>query len=102
MFDKKEFIEIIKLMWEKELIGGYGGNISIRKNDALLITPSGMNKSFLKEEDLIIVNMNGEVLEGKNKPSSEILMHFEIYKKKRRCKSNNSFSPFLFSCNMYI
>ncbi len=31
MFDKKEFIEIIKLMMGKELIGGYGGNISIRK-----------------------------------------------------------------------
>lgn len=87
MFDKKEFIEIIKLMWEKELIGGYGGNISIRENDNLLITPSGMNKSFLKEDDLIIVNMNGEVLEGNGKPSTEILMHFEIYKKREDVKA---------------
>ncbi len=87
MFDKKEFIEIIKLMWEKELIGGYGGNISIRENDNLLITPSGMNKNFLKEDDLIIVNMNGEVLEGKGKPSTEILMHFEIYKKRENVKA---------------
>lgn len=87
MFDKKEFIEIIKLMWEKELIGGYGGNISIRENDNLLITPSGMNKNFLKEDDLIIVNMNGKVLEGKGKPSTEILMHFEIYKKRENVKA---------------
>lgn len=87
MFDKKEFIEIIKLMWEKELIGGYGGNISIRENNTLLITPSGVNKSFIKEDDLIVVNINGEVLEGKGKPSSEILMHFEIYKKRDDIKA---------------
>lgn len=87
MFDKKEFIEIIKLMWKKELIGGYGGNISIRENNNLLITPSGLNKSFLKEDDLIVVSMNGEVLEGKGRPSSEILMHFEIYKKREDVKA---------------
>ncbi|MCX8094691.1 MAG: class II aldolase/adducin family protein [Caldisericia bacterium] len=80
MFDKKTFIEIIKLMRDRELIGGYGGNISIRANELILITPSGLNKSFLNENDLIVVNFNGEVVEGKGKPSSEILMHLEIYK----------------------
>ncbi|MDI6861200.1 MAG: class II aldolase/adducin family protein [Caldisericia bacterium] len=82
MFDKKEFIEIIKLLWKRGLIGGYGGNISVKQGDLLLITPSGVNKSFLKEDDLITINMNGEVIDGKRKPSSEILMHLEIYKKR--------------------
>ena len=87
MFDRKEFIEIIQLLWKKELIGGYGGNISIRDSEKLLITPSGVNKIFLKEEDLIIINMNGEVLEGNGKPSSEVLMHIEIYKKREDVKA---------------
>lgn len=83
MFDKKEFLYICSNLYKKNLIAGYGGNISVRKGDVLLITPSGVNKGFLKDEDLLIVDFNGKVLEGKNKPSTEILMHFEIYKKRK-------------------
>lgn len=87
MFDKKEFVSICSNLYQKQLIGGYGGNISVRDNDLLLITPTGVNKGILKEEDLLIVDFNGKVVEGKGEPSSEILMHFETYKKREDIKA---------------
>jgi len=87
MFDKKEFIFVCSNLYKKNLIAGYGGNISIREENLLLITPSGVNKGFINEEDVLIVDFNGKVIEGKGKPSTEILMHFEIYKKREDVKA---------------
>ncbi len=87
MFNKEEFITICKNLYNKGLILGYGGNISVRENDKLLITPSGVNKGLLKEEDLLVINFNCDVVEGKGKPSTEVLMHIEIYKKRGDLKA---------------
>ncbi len=82
MFDKKEFVFILSNLYKKQLIGGYGGNISVKEKELLLITPTGINKGLIKQEDLLVVDFNGKVIEGKGKPSTEILMHYEIYKKR--------------------
>jgi len=101
MFDKKEFVSICSNLYQKKLIGGYGGNISVRDNDLLLITPTGVNKGILKEEDLLIVDFNGKVVEGKGEPSSEILMHFETYKKREDIKAIiHSHPPFCVSLSL--
>ncbi len=101
MFDKKEFVLTCANLYQKKLIGGYGGNISVRDNDLLLITPTGVNKGILKEEDLLIVDFNGKVVEGKGEPSSEILMHFEIYKKREDVKAIiHSHPPFCVSLSL--
>ncbi len=87
MFDKKEFIDILKNLYRKNLIGGYGGNVSIREDNKILITPSQANKGLINEDQLIVVDMNGVVIEGNKKPSSEILMHLEIYKNREDVKA---------------
>ncbi|MBC7194241.1 MAG: class II aldolase/adducin family protein [Caldisericia bacterium] len=87
MFDKKEFIDILKILYQKNLIGGYGGNVSVREDNKILITPSQVNKGLINEDQLIIVDMNGVVIEGNKKPSSEILMHLEIYKNRDDVKA---------------
>lgn len=106
MFDKEEFLYICSNLYKKNLIAGYGGNISVREGDVLLITPSGVNKGFLKDKELLIVDFNGKVLEGKNKPSTEILMHIEIYKKRVDVKaiihSHPPFSTTLSMCGIKL
>jgi L-fuculose-phosphate aldolase len=87
MFYKNEFVDILKILYQKNLIGGYGGNVSIRENDKILITPSQVNKGLLKIEDLVIVDIDGVIIDGKRKPSSEILMHLEIYKNRDDVKA---------------
>lgn len=57
-----------------------GGNASVRINDSILITPSGVPKTELTSSDIVKLSLNGDVLEGNRKPSSEWRMHLAIYR----------------------
>lgn len=77
---KKDIIEICKLIHQKGFVSATDGNISIKVDkNKFLITPSSINKLFLKTEDLILIDNKGIVLSGKFKPSKEYLMHLKIY-----------------------
>ena len=81
---KKNIAEIISVsneIYNKGLVSGKSGNISARFGDVIAITPTLKSLSNLKEEDIVLVNMDGEVL-TRGKPSSEVNMHLEIYKKR--------------------
>ncbi len=69
-----------RLLFERGLTSGTGGNLSIRVKNRLLITPSGLSLGFLENGDLIAINDKGEKLEGMRAPSSEKLMHIFVYK----------------------
>jgi L-fuculose-phosphate aldolase len=78
-----DIVEIGKRMYAKNFVASNDGNISIKISDnALLITPSGVSKGYMSPEDMLKVDMEGNVLEGSLKPSSEIKMHLEVYKKR--------------------
>ena len=61
---------------------GSSGNISLRYKEGLLITSTGSSNGNLSYEDLVYIDFDCNVLEGKNKPSSEKLLHIEFYKKR--------------------
>ena len=44
------------------------------------IKPSGVEYEDLKPEDMVLVNLDGEVVEGKYRPSSDTATHVELYK----------------------
>jgi L-fuculose-phosphate aldolase len=78
-----------QLMHRNEYIDGASGNISARlDNNAILMTPSGLAKGFMRPEQLIIVNMNGERVDTPNtanehlRPTSEMAMHLECYQQR--------------------
>ena len=80
---KKEIVKFGKLLYERNLNAAYGGNLSVRKGNKIYITPSGFNKAFLKEEDVLLTDLEGDLLEKPVKPlkpSSESKMHYAIYK----------------------
>lgn len=86
MFTKEQKSEIIKYgrkLVDYSLTSGTGGNISIFDPQAeqILITPSGYDFYEMTEDDLVVIDMDGNVIEGKagNKPSSEWLMHRIFY-----------------------
>ncbi len=56
------------------------GNVSARLGDGLLITPSGLPYAQTTPDDLIHLSLDGAVLSGRGKPSSEWPFHTEIYK----------------------
>lgn len=75
---RKEIIETGILLLEKGLVQGTGGNISCRTQKGLLITPSGMDYTVLVPEDIVRMDLSGNVLEGTRKPSVEKEMHMKI------------------------
>ena len=46
----------------------------------MLITPTLTSKGFMKEEDIIMIDLDGNVIKGSKKPSSEYLLHTTVYK----------------------
>ncbi|MCD6463538.1 MAG: class II aldolase/adducin family protein [Thermotogae bacterium] len=77
---RKKLAEYTKLIWKRRLTESVGGNMSIRVDDRILITPTFTVKYFLREEDLVEMDLTGKILKGTRKPSSEYRMHLKIYK----------------------
>ena len=77
---KEEIIKYGKLAEEKNLTPGVSGNMSARCGDKILITSSGSANGYLSEDDFVLIDFDGNVIEGKKKPSSEKLLHCAFYK----------------------
>lgn len=72
-------VGVCRRLYERGLIAGPDGNVSVRLADgSILVTPSGLSKGKVTPEDLVVVDLNGAVLEGA-RPSSELRMHLRIY-----------------------
>ena len=58
------------------------GNVSgiDRESGLVVIKPSGVEYEDLKPEDLVVLNLDGEVVEGDLNPSSDTKTHIELYK----------------------
>jgi len=78
-------VECGRIAYERHLMMSNDGNISARmENGNILITPSGISKGRMSPDDLLVVDLNGNVISAKEKrkPSSETPMHLEVYKQR--------------------
>ena len=78
---RKELVEYGKRLVDSELTSGTGGNLSYFDSETgyMAITPSGLDFYKTKEEDIVILALDGTVIEGNRTPSSEWVMHKRIY-----------------------
>lgn len=84
---KKEILQVSKLMYDKGMVNAYEGNVSILDDDKVYITPSGICKGFLTEEMIVVTDMDGNIIEGTCKPSSEIKLHLAAYRARKDIRS---------------
>jgi len=77
---KEELLGYAKKMEQKGLVVGTSGNISARKGDLVAIKPSSVDYDTMMLEDIVLVDLEGRVIEGNRNPSSELKMHLAIYK----------------------
>lgn len=79
--ERKEVMDTAKEIYKANLVSGTWGNVStkISGEQLMIITPSGMNYDSLTVEDMVLVDMLGNVQEGCWKPSVETRLHAEIY-----------------------
>lgn len=74
-----KLIEVCKNIYNKQLVSGKSGNVSVRLGDYIAITPTLKALNNLNEEDIVLVDMESNNL-TKGKASSEVNMHLNIYK----------------------
>ncbi|MCR5503919.1 MAG: class II aldolase/adducin family protein [Lachnospiraceae bacterium] len=78
---KEAILEIGRRMYHQGFVAANDGNISVRiGKDAVLATPSGVSKGFMKKKILVVTDLEGNLIEGNGKPSSELKMHLRAYK----------------------
>ena len=94
MVEKEILMELIgasHFIYNKGLTPGKSGNISCRFYDKgvskVAITKSGISKGIAGINDIIIIDMDGNVLDGEGKPSSETFLHLGIYKERNDVKA---------------
>ncbi len=77
---KESLLKTCRRLAEHGFVAATDGNVSARLPDGtILVTPSGRNKADLEIEELIIVGMDGRIVSGIGRPSTEFAMHSFIY-----------------------
>ena len=79
---RKEIVDVGLKLVNYGLTYASLGNISVHvpDSDLVLITPSGIRFDEMSPEQIVLVNLKGEVLEKEKKPSTELPMHLEVYR----------------------
>ncbi len=79
---KKDVYEANMELWNKGLVIYTWGNVSgiDRETNLMVIKPSGVDYDSMGPEDMVVVDMNGNVVEGKYKPSSDTATHLVMYR----------------------
>lgn len=81
---KEEVCRWAKQSYEEKLFAGTSGNLSLydRGQDIMVITPTSVAYETITPEDMTAMRPDGQVLEGKYRPSSEWRMHAAVYQEK--------------------
>lgn len=80
--ERELIVEYCNKLIESGLTVGTGGNISIfnRESNLMAISPSGVKYHEMKAEDVVVMDLSGNIVEGDLKPSSEFEMHTIVYR----------------------
>lgn len=73
-------LDTAKQIHARGLVAGTAGNVSGRVGERVVVTPSSVGYESMTDGDLVVVDLDGEVLEGDRSPTSESALHLECYR----------------------
>lgn len=77
---RRDLVRVAKWLHRLGFTPGTSGNLSTRLDrERLLVTPTGVSKCMLKPEDIVIVDLQGRLLAGTRRVTSEVSMHLAVY-----------------------
>jgi L-fuculose-phosphate aldolase len=80
---RADIVEVGRRMYARAYTASNDGNISVRLGvDRLLMTPKSVCKGFMTPDMMCITDLDGRKLQGDRDPSSETLMHLEVYRQR--------------------
>ena len=73
-----------KQCYAEKLFAGTSGNLSVydREKGLMVITPTSRPYETIQPEDMTVLTLDGQILEGPYRPSSEWRMHAAVYESK--------------------
>lgn len=79
---RQELVKLHMLLPQNNLVTWTSGNVSIRDKETgyVAIKPSGIMYEDLTAEDMVVLDLNGKVIEGNKKPSSDTASHLYVYR----------------------
>jgi len=80
---RRDIVACARQVYEAGIVAATDGNISHRMmTDRVMITPAGRSFANLNTDELAYVDIDGNILNFEQKPSSELPMHLEIYRQR--------------------
>ncbi len=96
---KKAIIDVGQRMYLRGFVAANDGNISVKTGDnEVWATPTGVSKGYMKKKMLVKVDLDGNVLEGTYKASSELKMHLRAYRENKDIKAVCHAHPPICTC----
>lgn len=77
---KSELVKYCHRMDSKGFSANHDGNITVRKDNTFLATPTAISKANMAEDLVIVLDQTGNKISGTGKPFSEIKLHLAAYK----------------------
>ena len=76
----ESFIQVCHRLAHNLYVTSHGGNLAWKLDDnLLLITPTKMNKGVIRPEDIVFMNLQGQVVEGTRRPTGECPMYLKFF-----------------------
>ncbi len=80
---RADIVEVGRRLYARGYTASNDGNISVRLGaDQLLMTPKSVCKGFMTPDMMCITDLEGKKLQGDRDPSTEMLMHLEVYRQR--------------------
>lgn len=99
---RRELAATARFVYDRGLQTGNGGNLSARLpgTEIMIIKPSGGSFAECDEHTWIVCDLDGHVLEGEGKPSSEYPVHAYIYRTSARVNCViHTHDPYMITCS---
>lgn len=87
---REQICDVCHKMWLLGWVAANDGNVSVKLEDGtFLVTPTGMSKSFITPDKLVLIDKAANIIDGLPgyRPSSEIKMHLRCYEEREDVKS---------------
>ena len=81
--ERVSIVNTCRKMCEMSYFIGTWGNVSVRVGDYILLTPSRVDYDIMKYSDIIVIDMDGNKIQGDKNPTSEKEVHRQIYLKRK-------------------
>lgn len=99
---RAELVALARRASAEGLSSGTSGNLSVRVDDSVLITPSSLDPDDTEPADICVVDLTGQQVQGARRPSSEVPMHLAVYRTTSATAVVHTHSPFATALSVTI